>query len=531
MADPTPDTPPTPDPANPPPDATVPGAADPAPSTELMSIQPASMAVIAAPPSDPLLSSVLEYGPPLMAAIDAAESGTEPDAQVAAWGEALRIGRGLRGALAAQGLDQTTFENLLGSVGSDQARWLEVVILYAVNADSAIVGRMAIAEAQAANARGYFASAATSFETASELMKPHVGAPWIPSAGFIRAWGRAMAPMMRGYDRARLQALSEATQAFQLSQARVKNELVPLLNKMEQDGEDVTRVRQQLSQFEVGAIITMLTEELRSERFALARVQAAALVQIAESLGQQVAPSQPDDEFRKQLAGRETIMAMGKASGEFATAELARQNRQWADAEAGYASALQVMKQAGQALAELEDLPIARDAQTMLLNTTMIEAARRRLEENRSLVEEGERRVEAVVREAAAWREAIGALQRFSPSINFQNVNQLSASMSLAVEVTQVAQQQLAADLTDLGHAIAAAPHDAERARLLAEIEALKAAAKTEKPESFFKKAGEFAESAAKLLKGVEEAAGPLGKVVMWVAPFAPQAMKLLGLG
>lgn len=506
-------------------------------------VKPAAAEVIAGPPSDPLLDSVLRYGPGLGTLLAAAETEADPDKKVGAWREALRTGREFGKTLAEQGLDQAKFENMLQKVDGERAEWIALIILNAANADTAIGGRLAFVEANAALLKGHFGAAASSFESAAELIKPHVGDAWLSEAEFVRAYARALSPMMKGYDLVRLQALSEATRSFQVSQARIKNEVTPVLDKMEKRGADMRAQRGQLRQFEIGAIMTMLADELREERFGSARLQADALVALAAELEQGLAGVKDAGALRGAC---QALASLGSAYATFATAELARGERLWAEAESGYAKALLSMKEAGQAMAGLEDVPIARDAQTMLLNTPNIEVARRRLASDKAFCSEIDRWRAEAERNAGL----MGALARAGINVQTNVIQEgatatatasatAEASAEAVTHVFQVVRNELNGELESLREAIArAAPGNKELLALKDEIDALIAEGKAtpkadegaQKGGGWFEKVGKFAENAAKIIKAVDEAAGPLGKIVKWVAPLAPAAATLFGL-
>ena len=510
--------------------------------TELVPVKPAAAEVIAGPPSDPLLDSLLRYGTTMETRLVAADSEADPDKRVEAWREALRVGREFGAALMANGLSQEKFERLLQTVGSERAAWVELIILNAANADTAIRGRLAFAEANAAMLRGYHGLAATSFDAAAELMKPHVGQDWLGEAELIRVRARALAPLVKGYDLVRLLALNEATRSFQVSNARIKNEVIPLLDRMEKQGHDVQLMRWELRQFEIGAILTLMQEELRQERFEPARVQADLLVALAEELERGLAGVDAPKELR---AVCQALSSLGRIYATFASAELARGKRLWDNAESGYANALSAMKEAGQIVAELEDLPIARDMQTALLNTAIIDVARRRLASDKAFCGEIDRWRAEAERNAGL----MSALARAGINVQTSIINEgatatatasatAQASAEAVTHVFQVVRNELNCQLESLREMIArAAPDDKELLALKAEIDALvaegkappKAGEDAQKGGGWFERVAKFAENAAKIVKAADEAAGPLGKIVKWVAPLAPAAAALFG--
>ena len=115
----------------------------------------------------------------------------------------------------------------------------------------------------------------------------------------------------------------------------------------------------------------------------------------------------------------------------------------------------------------------------------------------------------------------------------------IDALAEAVTHVFQVVRTELNGQLESLRDVIARAALDnKELLALKAEIDALiaegKAPPKTDeaakKGDGWFERVGKFAETATKILKAVDAAAGPLGKIVKWVAPLAPAAAAFFGL-
>lgn len=385
---------------------------------------------------------------------------------------------------------------------------------------------------------GQFGQAAEMAEAIAEHVAPLVGQDASGLPAFLSAYARLFEQTARGTAKLRLGAFTDALSAFQQAISIGRKSVLPLAALGVIEGLAPEGIALQIDVVAANILTAQLFDALKQESYADAQRRAGQVVLAWQAIMARVdaVPSPEAERSQLKLAG-ESEIAIAIVFGLLAEAESARQARAWEDALNGYDAVGEAIRDASQKAADM-GMPIAMDAHTALLNSTLVAVARKRLEENRALIEEGRRgardtaaALQTAQAEAAAWKAATEALRGWAPTISIQNVNELSASLSVMVQVTEVAQQRLAGDLAELGRAIAAAPlPEDERATLLERIAALDAG-KGEKGDGFFKKVAGFSEDAAKILKNVKEVAGPLATVVRWVAPFAPAAAALLHLG
>jgi hypothetical protein len=360
-------------------------------------------------------------------------------------------------------------------------------------------------------------------QTPSDLARWLVG-----YATFARLNAQAIA-------RLRLGAITEALMLFQQALSAGRDGLLPLLDEITVPGLSSSALMIEIAAVEANAINARMQSDLRIESFRSAQRRGE---QLADAWRAIIAAARSSDMAaevaRPIILAGEAEIAIAGVFGALARAEGARRARDWDGAIDGY-DTVEDMIAAASAQAARLGVPIANDAQTALLNASIIPTARRRLEENRALIAEAEtvrQQAERDRADAAAWRASLTSVGSASvTAIATADAKATAIASAVVDNVVQVAIQQALPDVDALLAVIANAPLGAaDTEQLATEADAVKAAAKEEKPDGFFKKVAEFTENAAKLLKGVEEAAGPLGKLVKWVAPYAPLAAAMFGI-
>lgn len=359
--------------------------------------------------------------------------------------------------------------------------------------------------------------------------------PASPSVQFLTAYSRFLEQCMLGAAQSRLGATREALAAFQKAEAIGRNSLMSAAANAADPGMAIA-MEIEIDFMAANALVLTVSQNIRDEEFRAAerraRQAADAFVAVVDKVRQSGIP----DVLRNRYMAASSLQGSVAAFfGEFARAEAARQARDWESALDLYDRVEDMTIALGRQAAAME-MPVASETQSLLLNATLIPIARKRLEENRALVAEGEHKAAAarqdadsLNREMLAWKSALDALKQWSPKIDVHNNVDVQTTVSTLVQVTQVARQRAIEDLDALDAAVKAAPIEEDKKKAIeAQVAELKATKDSDS--GFFQKLTGFAETAGKLLKGVESTLEPLGKIIAWVTPIAGAAMAMAGM-
>lgn len=414
--------------------------------------------------------------------------------------------------------------------------------LFVLGSPRLAAGYLVLNEGEGACAEGRWRNAAQYYKEVETNLRGL--ADWAPFAGVGDheiPYSRMMSRFALGLHQSEVGARVEAIKEFQAASARARDELVPAIEALE-DENMVAILRNQVDVIDCTAICARAVQDFVAGRYADAERRYRELSSRSEAAMEKIRTSSiPLAHRGLLLRGREAGLASAKAYLALSQGELAREGRNWAEAMEMYGIARDAFERISEAMAGI-DTPAAAAAQSSALNQVLVEIAERSCDNDRELWTQVEAAQEAAQRAEAErdrfssekenWRSALGTLSQLGIAINVSNHADANAAAQAVAENTAhlnlAMHQQMIDDLDKLKGAIGASKlPESDRAKLGAEIDALKSDGNKE---SLFRRVGKFVEDSAKLLKSVDEAAGPLGKVVRWVVPIAPIASGMLGL-
>lgn len=477
---------------------------------------------------DPILAVIENHGLALIEKVIAATAlgeqlrGTEA---VAVWRTVvLPLALQLNQQLGALEFDDDTYRKIAEQCDDDDRQVLDMILAYAGNPQGLIETQVATLEGGLFMQSGIWASAATRFEAASrgwaELPE---GSP-LP-VPLLKAIADVNAAYARGMDAFRLGARSEAMKLFQVARARITKQVLPLIDAAGEPDGATALLQVQMFSVETSVLQIGIVNDVSNGSFKPALQKAGQLAMVSDRISSVCDAGTLPPEILAVVRGSvEVGRAQAAAYTAFSNGELARVARDWDAATEYYDEAEAGFLDIAQAAAGMS-IGVAADAQTAALNTTLIDVARRRCDDDKTLCDE----IDQAKKQAADLFRAMEQLGRgagLSQSITVNASSESAAAATASLQnwvttITEVSQQRLVAELDDLAAAIAAAPEDRPERRELADrLAALRADAKTEKGETFFRRVAAFVDDTAKLLKGIETAAGPVLRVAKWVTPW-----------
>lgn len=475
--------------------------------------------------ADPAFSFLIDLAYPVVSRIMQAQElyGQQHVAEAAAeLRECDRHAADLKAQLSALDPDWDHLRRTLNLIEDSGFRdVLETTLLYVMEHEEQVQGRLAFVEADLYSRTGQFGQSSARYTDVVRLLGPCVPDGIVNEVTIQVGLAQVMAPATDGWNLSRLGKSNEAIQRLQMAVAQIKTSFGPLVDRIEREGGDpviVAGLRIPIASVQSSLQAATITNDLANENFATARKRAQALQALHDQMAAKAHDFAGPEPLRLLILWASEIgTATAKVLYAYSAGEAERDAGNWQDAMAFYDEAEAAMQDAALALAAIPTTG-ATDVQAQLINSTMIRTARRRCEENRESAEE----IARMKAEVATWKNAMSEIGRqVNVKLDVDNRNEAVATVSNEITVlTSIVEMQLRSNLRELA---ASRPpvgvSDTDWDAIVKRAEDLDKARETGK--SFIDRVCGFVKGSAEVLGKIADAVEPAAKILQIAKGFA----------